>query len=252
MTDKDLEGAQEPPEGDDEPTSPPSVPSVDKPPSILNELDVETLAEKLAPHLADSLRPEWQKDDQSVKDRRIAGLTDDVDRLKSYIKQEGGDVDKAVREMQVDDMLAGRSESKVPGRTESGSSGLQAAMQAVSTEILSGAEIDFDDSEYVALTKQYAGRITNAEDWRAVAQAFADRRTTKAAKQAGVTDAATVGASGAVSAVSSDDAEEVAAELDGLLDGREVSKPETQKRIAELKARLEELEPTIITGVPGV
>ena len=251
MTDKPLESAAEPQEPEADATAAPSVPSLEQPPSPFSGLDVETLAEKLAPHLADSLRPEWQKDDQSVKDSRIHGLIDDVDRLKSYMKREGGDVDKAVREMQIDDMLAGRSESKVPGRTESGSSGLQAAMQAVSTEILSGAEIDFDDSEYVALTKQYAGRITNAEDWRAVAQAFADRRTTKTAKQEGVTSAATVGESGAA-ATASGDAESVAAELNELLDGTGVTKPETQKRIAELTARLEELEPTHQTGALGV
>ena len=249
MTDKPLESAAEPQEPDADATAAPSVPSLEQPPSPFSGLDVETLAEKLAPHLAESLRPEWQKDDQSVKDRRIAGLTDDVARLKSYMTKSGGDVDKAVREMQIDDMLAGRSESKVPGRTESGSSGLQAAMQAVSTEILSGAEIDFEDPEYVALTKQYAGRINDAENWRAVAQAFADRRTTKTAKQEGVTSAATVGASG-VASVASDDADTVAAELDGLLDGRQT--PATQKRIAELTARVEELEPTEQTGVFGV
>lgn len=215
MSEKELEGAQETPE-EEVPTSPPSVPSADKPPSPLDDLDVESLAEKLAPHLAESLRPEWQKDDQSVKDRRIAGLTDDVERLKAYAKAAGGDLDKAVREMQIDDMLAGRSESKVPGRTESGSSGLEAAMQAVSTEILSGAEIDFDDPEYVALTKQYAGRIQNAEDWRAVTQAFADRRTTKAAKQEGVTDAATVGATGKAVSTGEKSYDELAVELDEL------------------------------------
>ena len=213
MSDKPLESAAEPQEPGAEPTAAPSVPSLEQPPSPFGDLDVETLAEKLAPHLADSLRPEWQKDDQSVKDRRIAGLTDDVARLKSYMSKSGGDVDKAVREMQIDDMLAGRSESKVPGRTESGSSGLQAAMQAVSTEILSGAEIDFEDPEYVALTKQYGGRIDNAEDWRAITQAFADRRTSKAAKQEGVTEAATVGATGKVAATGEKTYDELAAEL---------------------------------------
>ncbi len=247
MTDKPLESAAEPQEPEADATAAPSVPSLEQPPSPFSGLDVETLAEKLAPHLAESLRPEWQKDDQSVKDRRIAGLTDDVDRLKAYIKQESGDVDKAVREMEIDDMLAGRSGSKVPGRTESGSSGLQAAMQAVSTEILSGAEIDFDDPEYVALTKQYAGRIGNAEDWRAVAQAFADRRTTKATKQAGVTDAATVGSSGAPPPAAGEEQEALLAEMNDMYAGKKgsLSLPQNSTRLKEIAAKLNEIDPPV-------
>src|SRR3989304_661535 len=187
------ENAQELTETQEKPT--PAVPSpVSAVTPSAPSLDADLLANALANPkvrgaLVETLRPEWQKDSQSVKDKRIAGLTDDVERLKVYIQKSGGDVDAAVREMRVDELLEGR-----PARGGAESEDV-AYMTAKSALILKDAEISFEDPEYRLLVAQYEGRI-NPNQWVDVVQHFADSRQKKATRQTSVTASAAVGGGG--------------------------------------------------------
>lgn len=242
MPDETTESAPEKPESPEKPTQKaPSVPSVDKPPSSEPGLSAEKLAKELAPHLAEALRPEWQRDDQSVKDRRIQGLTDDVTRLEQYIKAQGGDVRKAVREMQVDDLLSSGRSSSVPGRTDGGGEGLKAAMEAVSTQVLTGAGIAFDDEEYTSLVKQYGNRVTNADNWRAVVQSFADRRTSKASKSDSVTGAAAAGKTGGTSTATKADEDALNKEYEEIM-GWKRGNPHNDANLKRLNEIVKELQ----------
>ena len=165
MTEAPLESGQEVPETTEEPTPKPSVPSGDKPTSA-PEVTAEALqaqAEALAPLMKEILSPEWEKADQSVKDVRIKDLTDDVERLKVYLTASGGDVDKAIREMKVDDIIAGES-PPVVGATDEETKG---AMEAISAQYLGAAGIAVDDPGYEALVNEY-GWIKTAENWEPV------------------------------------------------------------------------------------
>jgi hypothetical protein len=239
MTEAPLESGQEVQETTEQPTPTPSVPSGDKQTSA-PEVNAEALVEQLVPLLTEQLRPEWEKADQSVKDKRIAGLTDDVERLKVYLSASGGDVDKAVREMKVDDMLSGESQPVV------GATGneVQGAMEAISAMKLSAAGIDFEDPGYLALVGQY-GWIQTPEHWGAVLDAYIGTGKTKEAKQEGVTAAAVVGNIGAT--VVSEDADEIAAELDRLQapgpNENGVTHPDNIARRKELNAKLKALTP---------
>ena len=239
MTEEKLESGQEVTEEKEQPTPAPSVPSGDEPTSA-PEVNAEALVEQLAPLLAEKLRPEWEKADQSVKDKRIAGLTDDVERLKVYLASSDGDVDKAIKEMRIDDMLAGESQPVV------GTTGkeVQGAMEAISAQYLSSAGIDFEDPGYKALVQQY-GWIKTPENWEPVVKAFIETKLTKEAKQEGVTSAAVVSSIGAV--VSSEDPDELAAELERLQapgpNELGVTHPDNIARRKEINAKLKTLTP---------
>lgn len=239
MTEAPLESGQEVQEVVEQPTPTPSVPSGDKQTSA-PEVNAEALVEQLVPLLTEQLRPEWEKADQSVKDKRLQGLTDDVERLKIYLSASGGDVDKAIREMKVDDLLAGEPQSVV------GATGneVQGAMEAISTMKLSAAGIPFEDTGYLALVGQY-GWIQNPEHWGSVLDTYIGTRVTKEAKQTGVTGAAVVSNIGGT--VVSEDADVLAAELDRLQhpgpNESGVTHPDNIARRKEINAKLKELTP---------
>jgi hypothetical protein len=243
MTDEKLESGQEPQETQETPSpAVPSVPSGDKQTSA-PPVDAEALARQLAPHLVEALRPEWQKDDQSVKDKRIAGLESNVDALTAQLKAMGVSPDviaKAQREAAVDIMLKGQQEP-VRGGTEGEVKG---AMESISAQYLSEAGIAFDDPAYLALVKEY-GWINTADNWRAVMKTFVETASTRQAKQASITPAAVIGQ--ASKTETSDDADALAAELERLQHPRPgepgLSHPDNKQRRKEINARLKELTP---------
>ena len=101
--------------------------------------DEEALIEKVASRLEGLIDRKFQ----STKDRRFA----DVERLTQYLKANSNDPAKAMREMQIDDLLNQRegatASRPVPGKDDDGEQ--QARLVKQATEILGEAGIAFDD-----------------------------------------------------------------------------------------------------------
>lgn len=236
------ESTSEPVEGQEQPT--PAVPSpvsADKLSSAQPALSASDLANALRDPqvkktLTDMLKPEWEKADQSVKDRRIRGLTDDIERLKAYVER-AGDFDQGVRDMQVDDILAANRYGEVVGATSTEQQDV-AFMEARSAQILQDAGIGFDDPDYRVMVSQYQGRVT-PEQWIELVQGLASNRTRKVAKQQGVTQAAAI-VPGGQAPTAAGDLDSLVAELDAIHKGQRgsLTNPKVQQRRKELRAQI--------------
>ena len=222
MTDEQVvDSAQESSEVVEQPKATvPSVPSGDKPSSAPSSgVDIEEMIDRKI---------------QSVKDRRL----DRVPKLEKKLEQLIELYESAPKE----------SSPEVVGTTGGGE---QAYMEAMSTQILDGAGIANDDPEYNALVEQYGGKISSPDQWVNITKAFAEKRNAKAAKQAGVTEAAGATAAGAAVSVSAED------ELAGLSSrleeiragGRAAIDPTIKAEREKIMARLNELEPQEMLGI---
>ena len=220
-----LESAQEAPEVVEEPKpTAPSVPSGDKPTSeVSSGVDISTLEETIDRKI------------QSLKDRRLDKLPQLEEKVNQLIAAYEGAPPK-------------ESSPEVVGTTGGGE---QAYMEAMSAQILDGAGIAFDDPEYNALVERYGGKITDPDQWANVTKAFADKRKSKASKQAGVTDAAGATAEGTVVEVSDEaDVASIVTRLDEIRkSGRASVDPKLKEEREQLTARLNELEPQVIVGL---
>ena len=219
-----LESAQEAPEVVEQPKpTAPSVPSGDKPTSEASSgVDIAALEDIIDRKI------------QSVKDRRL----DRMPKLEEKVNQlidlyESGPKD---------------SSPEVVGTTGGGE---QAYMEAMSAQILDGAGIAFDDPEYNALVERYGGKITDPDQWANVTKAFADKRSSKASKQAGVTDAAGATAEGTVAEVSDEaDVTNLITRLEEIQAGGMASvDTQLKEERAKIIARLDELEPQVKLGI---
>jgi hypothetical protein len=225
--DKVLESESEAQEETGSPTPPPSIPSIDEQPSAQSPnlgSFVDALSDpRTKAAVVELLRPEWQKDDQSLKDSRlerhdksIDGLIGDVDRLKSYIQATGGDVDRAVREMRIDDVLAGRTSVPASGLADDGNESQKKYATAQTQLALDRNGIAWDDPAYVSFQAQYG--TLPAEQWIPIADKWADQEGAKRAKQKNIPSAAAASESGTVISVEGDeDIESLAQELDKLM-----------------------------------
>ena len=183
----------------------------------------------------EALRPEWTKDDQSTKDVRIQGLTDDVDTLKQYLTASGGNVDQAVREMRIDAILEGNAPPA--GGTAGGNETNQAFMEARTAQLLGDAGVDFEDPDYKMLVAQYGGRVTDPNQWLAVVEGFTATRTTNRAKQENIPGAAAASEGGNVLGTGGDeDIETLTAQLAKLQ--AQPATAETMAQRSELRKRL--------------
>lgn len=175
MTDQVPDGSQGPGEG-----AVPATPTFSEVPvaatSSEKTFDEDALVEKIVGRLA----PEIDKRFQSAKDKRLANLdklggVDELLKLKDYIKQQGGDVDKGVREYQIDQLLNQPAQQSSPAPAASRSTVDPASVQKRTAEILNDAGIAYDDPEYVALAgkKNY----TSPDDFYHDVARFALRRS---------------------------------------------------------------------------
>ena len=225
MTDeKALESTQEQPEVEEQPTPRvPSAPSEDKPTSKpkAGADDLDNLEAKI-----DSI---LSRREQSFKDRRIATLTEKVSKLEEIL-------DSGVEASQPD---PGRSKAVEQKSDDS------AYMEAITAQILDGKGIAHDDPEYEALVDKYGSRISDPQQWKDVVQAFADRKSSKVAKQASVTPAASVVSGGVVSdGNTQEDIDKLASRLGELLaDGKTAIDPNLRKERDEIRAQLNKLSP---------
>jgi hypothetical protein len=132
----------------------------------------------LVSKIVDRLSPEIEKRVQSVKDKRFGGLeklggVDELLRLKDYIKQQGGDVDKGVREYQIDQLLNQAAPQGSAANGANRSAVDTTRVQQRTTELLNDAGISPTDPDYLALVnKTYAA----PEDWYHAVSRFAVRR----------------------------------------------------------------------------
>ena len=220
-----LESAQEAPEVVEQPKpTAPSVPSGDKPTSeVSSGVDISTLEETIDRKI------------QSLKDRRLDKLPQLEEKVNQLIAAYEGAPPK-------------ESSPEVVGTTGGGE---QAYMEAMSAQILDGAGIAFDDPEYNALVEQYGGKITDPDQWANVTKAFADKRKSKASKQAGVTDAAGATAEGTVAEVSDEaDVTNLITRLEEIQAGGMASvDTQLKEERAKIIARLDELEPQVKLGI---
>ena len=134
-------------------------------------------------------------------DRRFKSTTDksfqDVRKVAKYLDQFGGDVEKAVREMAIDEIIEERR-TVDPGRSDSPSGQVPSDFKKRTAEILEEAGIPLDDPEVVALSKE---KVADAADWYRKLTRLGVRR----AKQGGVTESASVSPTGQPAPTSSDD-----------------------------------------------
>ena len=221
---QNLESAQEAPEVEEQPVpTAPSVPSGDKPTSeVSSGVDISSLDEKIDLKI------------QSFKDKRLSKIPALEKKLDELIELYEG--------------APAESSPEVVGTTGGGE---QAYMEAMSAQILDGAGIANDDPEYDALVERYGGKITDPEQWVSITKAFAEKRSSKAAKQEGVTEAAGATAAGTAVSVSAED------ELAGLSSrleeirtgGRAAIDPTIKEEREKIMARLNELEPQELLGI---
>lgn len=169
--------------------------------------------------LVESLRPEWQREIQSIKDKRIAELETQVARL-----QEGSASPEPVR---------GGTVQENPDA---------AYMKAKSQLLLDNAGIPYDDPQYKLLVAQYEGRV-NPNQWVDIVQTLADSRTKKGVKQASVTPAAAAGGGG--TAAPAGDVDSLTQELEEIQSGRRgsLTDPKLKERRKALRTQLAALTP---------
>lgn len=138
-------------------------------------------------------------------DRRFKSTTDksfqDVRKVAQYLEQFGGDVEKATREMAIDELLEGRKgEVGDPGRSPEPSTQLsEADFQRRTAEILEEAGIPLDDPEVLDLAKE---KVASEADWYRKLTKLGVKR----AKQGGIGTGAAVGDAGGPVKPAEDDA----------------------------------------------
>lgn len=239
--DEVLESRSEVEEDAGKPTPLPSIPSIDEQASAQSPnlgSFVDALSDpRTKAAVVEALRPEWRKDDQSLKDSRlerhdksIDDLTGDVVRLKSYIQATGGDVDRAVREMRIDDVLAGHTPVAASGLVDDGDESPKKFATAKTQLALDDAGIPYDDPAYMVLVSQYG--TLPAEQWINVAETWAGQQKDKRAKQENIPGAAAASEGGNVLASGGDeDIESLTEQLAKLQ-----ALPATAERMAERSA----------------
>jgi len=230
---ENLESTQEQPEAEESPT--PSVPSVvsgDTQPSE-TQFDPDALASKTAELLRPMIEQEVSRTFQSGKDRRFA----DVELISKYLKEAGGDVSKAARDMKLDEIYESLGSEGEVGTYTPGSGSDEAFMEARTGQLLRDAGIDFEDPDYKMLVAQYGGRVTDPNQWLAVVEGFTATRQTKRAKQENIPGAAAASEGGNVlSAGGDEDIETLTQELNKLQ--ALPATAETMAKRKELRQRL--------------
>ncbi len=252
--DEVLESESEVQEGAGQPTPLPSIPSIDEQPSAQSPSlgsFVDALSDpRTKAAVVDLLRPEWQKDDQSIKDVRldsqgksIDSLTSDVERLKSYIQATGGDVDRAVREMRIDDVLEGRTSAPASGLVDDGNESQKKFATAKTQLALDDAGIAYDDPAYLLLVSQYG--TLPADQWINVAETWAGQQKDKRAKQENIPGAAAASEGGKTVPAVDEEQDGLLGELNDFYAGKygSLTKPENSKRMKEIAETLNKIEP---------
>jgi len=165
-------------------------------------------------------------------DARFKSTTDksfqDVRKVAKYLEQFGGDVDKAVREMAIDEMIEQRG-GRDFGKSTSTVAQAPSDFDKRTAEILEEAGIPPDDPELIELAKT---PVSSEGEWYRKITKLGVRR----AKQGSVTSAATVGQTGQVTAVGDKTRAEMDAELARLR-----SLPKTRENMIKRRELLDKM-----------
>lgn len=159
----------------------------------------DALIEKLIGRLA----PEIDKRFQSAKDKRLSAIdrlggVDDLVKLKEYIKAKPTDPDGAIRDFQLDQLLAERGQPaqvspEVQVRTQPAEP--SSDVTAWTTDILTEAGIDWNNDEaYKALA---ARPYATPDQWKTATVKFIAQRAKQAINPGAAANAATTGAGAA-------------------------------------------------------
>lgn len=145
-------------------------------------LDLDALVEKLVEH--PKVVPALQTRLQGLTDKRFTKLDQLGDvapliKFKGYLEKKGGNFDEAVRDYQIDQLLADRqvatnAPASDPGRSNAA---ISEQVQKRTAEILTEAGIEFSDPEYVELTKR---SYAQPDDFYQTVSKFAIRRSKQA------------------------------------------------------------------------
>jgi len=119
--------------------------------------DLETTVSRLKEALLPEIRQLVERQGQSLKDRRIAGIERDLQTLKQYLDGSGGDINRAARELAIDELLSqGAEQTANQGKVgEDWQAGVLKILEEA--EKTAGVKISLDDPELVAAARgQYA------------------------------------------------------------------------------------------------
>ena len=234
MTDKPVESTGEVEELKGPPTPEVSEPSAEKPTSAGAAVDPAVFREALKP-LIDEMRQEVRREAQSAVDKRSYQF----DRVAKYLEEAKGDPKQAARLMALDELVEGASEPEVRGRTKGEEPVTD--LSAETGKILAGADIAFDDPDYLALVEKHKGKVFSNDYWLGVVQGFAERREKKAEKRASVGTGAVV--TEPAQGVSRETEDDLAKELSDILSGKHGSavSPENKERRTEIMGKLASL-----------
>lgn len=162
MPDEVMESAPEPQEAEAPPAPKLSEPSGGQRPSE-PEQEVRGILTRLAEKMESlevSLQEQVRREVQSTKDRRFAKQEQELAEIKAYLDASGGDIKKAAREMQLDEIL---SQGRLP-REDRGGSDWERDWNQGSESILRsalddfGVKVDRSDPEY----REIVGRTYNS------------------------------------------------------------------------------------------
>lgn len=197
-------------------------------PNSTARVDADTIAAKVAAQLMPELEKRIERTFQSSKDRRFG----DVDKISAYLKSNNGDVEKAVREMAIDQLLQDRA---VPEKV-AGDQGRSTAteLQSWAEQQLLEAELPMDDPDIVA----HFQRAQTADQFKTGLQ----KMVVKKLKQGKSVTAASVAGEGGRSPTPPGDKQEQLANLYAQLQAthKEPSKyADERKRIKADIAKLE-------------
>jgi hypothetical protein len=118
---------------------------------------------------------------RSIKDRRfrvLEGIDPDLFiQFKAYLDRFGGDENRAIKEMQVDAMLERGSLNASTGGAGSGPAPTtREDLAAVSEEILTDAEIGFQDPGYLGFVQMNQGKVFTKAEWRKALRGYVFQR----------------------------------------------------------------------------
>ena len=180
MTDQQVDSALEVPESAELPLPVASGDSGDERRSTVGAVDTTKLVKELVPALRDALvnDPEFVRQSQSVKDKRLRVL-DDIDpaamrKFSAYLKKYG-DEEEAIRQTLIDHKLLGSVEESPGTAAPVAEPVREPDPRAYVSSLLTEAGVPYDDPDYLALVEEYKGKgIT--EDFRADVRALARTR----------------------------------------------------------------------------
>ena len=209
--DKVLESESEVQEETKAPPPSLSIPSIDEQPSAQSP-NVEDIASATAEKLRPMIQEEVARTFQSGKDVRYAS----VEKIHKYLQAADGDVDKATRDMKLDEIYDALGSEAAAGTAAQGSDSDTKFATAQTQLALERTGIPFDDPAYVSFMAQYG--TLPAEQWIPIADKWADQEGAKRAKQGNIPVAAAASEGGTVlSAAGDEDIESLDAELNRLI-----------------------------------